>query len=425
MNVLVIPSGTEIGCEIIRSLTNVKGVTVFGANSIECFSSIPEHRLALDISYVNDESFIEDVATLITKFGVTHIFPAHDSAALKLTKYAASLDAKVVSSSYQTNRICRSKSETYRALKSVVKIPRVYTSKSRNIPLPLFSKPDVGQGSVGAKIVSQIEDDTFEPSKIVTEYLPGREFTVDCVTDSEGQMIFAKARAREEIKNGIAVKTSLVEDQGAFLEMAEKISKALSLRGAWFFQVKEDTSGVLTLLEVSTRVAGSMIVNRFNGVNFAELSLLISNGTPVSVLDNGLPVILYRNLDVNIQTSLEFDEVFIDYDDCLLLRESLVNIELVKFIYQCRNLGKTLTLITRHSGNLANSLKQYRLDSLFDNVIHITDRKVKKSEFIVGKKAIFIDDSYSEREDVAKVTKVPCFSVDAIAMLNSAVSRLV
>lgn len=46
------------------------------------------------------------------------------------------------------------------------------------------------------------------------------------------------------------------------MEMAQTISERLKLKGAWFFQVKLATNGILILLEVAPRIAGTMAVNR-------------------------------------------------------------------------------------------------------------------------------------------------------------------
>ncbi|MCU8040296.1 ATP-grasp domain-containing protein [Shewanella xiamenensis] len=412
-NILVVPCGTEIAHELIRSLKDIKNINVFGVNSVECYTDLPLSNVFSDAPLIDDESFIDYIADKVVSNQITHIIPAHDSAALKLTEFAHFFSAKVVSSSYSTNIICRSKRLTYNTLKDKVLVPKLY-GLNDDLNFPLFVKPDVGQGSNGVRKITSSADLNLSEGELLCEYLSGPEFTVDCVTDSNGQLLFAKARQRSVTRNGISVETELVKSQQQFYEFAKKINENIQLRGGWFFQVKENAQRELCLLEVSTRIAGSMITSRFNGINFTELSILISDNIPVSVIDNQLDVKLYRNLAYQFKTNLSYNVIYTDYDDCLLLDNSRVNSDLIKFLFDAINNGKKVVLITRHAGNLQQSLKQFRLSFIFDEIIHITDSEKPKSTFITHSDAIFIDDSFKERKDVSSKLGIPCFSVDMI-----------
>jgi hypothetical protein len=93
-----------------------------------------------------------------------------------------------------------------------------------------------------------------------------------------------------------------------------------------------------------------------------------------------------------------------------------VNTELVKYIFQARNQGIVIVLITQHNKDIHQTLKQYRLAELFDQIIHIKD-KSPKSMFINNKHAIFIDDSFAERTEVKRKHGIPVFSPDMVEML--------
>ena len=97
--------------------------------------------------------------------------------------------------------------------------------------------------------------------------------------------------------------------------------------------------------------------------------------------------------------------------------QEYVNTDLVAFLYQCLNEHIKLTLLTHHDKNIHDSLKAIRLDNLFDRIIHI-DRSHQKSDYIDNEKSIFIDDSFAERVAVARINKIPVFSVDMINMLK-------
>jgi hypothetical protein len=60
--------------------------------------------------------------------------------------------------------------------------------------------------------------------------------------------------------------------------LANKINKKLHFRGVWFFQVKENINGDLSLLEIAPRVAGTMALSRLKGVNLPLMSLFDFSG---------------------------------------------------------------------------------------------------------------------------------------------------
>lgn len=251
---------------------------------------------------------------------------------------------------------------------------------------------------------------------VVTEYLPGKEYTIDCFTKSNGELIFCQGRIRERISNGISVRTRPVSDS-RFLDLALKISKKLKFSGMWFFQVKEGKNNVLTLLEIAPRIAGTMGMYRVKGINFVQLSLFDLLGNDVKIIDNKFNLISDRALYSCYKTDLKYDYVYVDYDDTLV-NNDLVNSFVIKFLYQSLNQGKKIYLITRHGSDLKEDLERHKIsDLLFTDIIRITDKNEKKSKYITHKKSILIDDSFAERYDVHTESDISVFSVDQLEVL--------
>jgi len=136
---------------------------------------------------------------------------------------------------------------------------------------------------------------------------------------------------------------------------------------------------------------------------------------PLSILKNSYPVLLDRALKNKYKKSIDFDSVYIDFDDTILLGDQ-INSQAIQFLYCCVSRGIEIILITRHAGDLQNTLKKYRLHNLFDKVIHLTKNE-KKSSVISHKNAIFIDDSFSERMDVQATKKIHTFDCSMIEFL--------
>ncbi len=231
-------------------------------------------------------------------------------------------------------------------------------------------------------------------------------------------MLYAAARKRNRIKSGISVNTFFVDNQDEFQEIAQKINSALTFRGAWFFQMKRDKAGRLCLLEVASRIGGSSLLSKAKGVNLALMSLFDAFDIDVSLqINSDYHVVLDRAFDNCYHCEgLSFTNVYVDYDDCLILDKSLVNTELIQFLYKCRNDKKNLVLLSKHIGDLNEELRYFRLDSLFDKVIHINDNE-NKCDYIDSQDSIFIDDSFAERERVKKFWGIPVFSPEMIEVL--------
>jgi hypothetical protein len=211
------------------------------------------------------------------------------------------------------------------------------------------------------------------------------------------------------------VSTCTINDvDNTFSNFAIKINSVLSFKGAWFFQVKKNSDGILVLMEAATRIAGSMSTNRVKGVNFAELSLYTHNDISVNVSPNDYQVNQERALANKYQINVKYQHVYVDFDDCLVI-DNKVNEQLVAFLYKAINEGCGIYLVTRHEFDLTKSLAKYRLTGLFDEIFHITDGSAK-STVMSHSDAIFIDDSFRERADVM-VFGLPCFSVDCIEAL--------
>lgn len=419
LRILVFPCGSEIGLEIYHSLRFSRHVELFGASSVSSNHGKYVYTNYIEgLPYVGEQGFIERINSIVDEYKIDYIFPAHDSAIIELSEQRDGLHAVVVTSSKETCAICRSKKATYEKFMGILPVPEVFKIDDVNIKFPVFLKPDIGQGSRGTHLAMSIEEIEFyikkDNSLMLLEYLPGKEFTVDCFTDRHGILRFAGCRERIRIVNGISVDTAPVENVN-FRRLAEVINSLLTFRGVWFFQVKENNNGDLVLMEIAPRVAGSMGLYRNYGINFPLLSLYDAAELDIEIAPNSFEIRMDRALGSLFKTDLQYENVYVDLDDCLIL-ENRVNTQLVAFLYQCFNDRKKLHLLTRHDGNLDENLHLYRLNALFDTITHI-DKCDLKSKYIRESNAIFIDDSFSERIEIKKALGIPVFAPDALECL--------
>ena len=415
-NVLVFPCGSEIGLEVNRALAHSTYFELYGGNSVDDHGKFVYKNYISNIPFIDAPNFIQNINEIIKQHEIDFIIPAHDSVVLKLAENQDKINAIVVTSCAETCKICRSKGKTYEIFSRLIPTPKVYDN---DIKFPVFLKPDVGQGTKGTYKANTWEEINFyfkkDPTLLKLEFLPGKEYTVDCFTNKEGKLLFAEGRERIRINNGISVNSKQTINP-KFQELAEIINRTLSIRGVWFFQVKERTGGELVLMEIAPRIAGTMALFRVMGVNFIQLSLFDRMGIDVSILNNNADIEIDRALFARYSNYDDYDYVYIDFDDTIIVNNN-VNTDVIKFLYQTRNTGKKIILLSKHKQNIKETLLKFAISELiFDEIIMLKQNE-SKANYIKNLNSIFIDDSFSERQAVFDTLRIPVFSLDAIESL--------
>jgi len=424
MNGLIFPSGSTVSVEIIESLKNQKTINnLIGVNSTTNYeTSILFEKTYNDCPIMKeDDECINYLLNICKKEMINFIIPTVDEAHYFFSQKRElfeKIDVKIITSDEFTNGICISKEETYNYFKDKIKCPKMYTLTTSD-QFPLFIKPKVGYGSRNCYKVDNLEDlkKYYSLDKLILEYLPHDEFTVDCFT-YKTELVYTLTRIRKLAKNGLSVITHIETDPDTIskiLTFARIINRFLNFKGAWFFQCKYDADYNLTLLEVSTRIAGASSINRVKGCNLVLLSIYAHYGYPISVRENNFTELcvtkIYKNyLDLDLS---KYKKVYVDLDDTLIINGK-VNEECIYFIYKMKNMEKVIILLTRHLGNVEETLMKVGISkTLFDTVI-VPKKEETKSKYI-DEWSIFVDDSFRERRDC--VENVLCLDVDSLSFL--------
>lgn len=423
-NIFVFPCGSEIGLEIHKSLQYSKGISLYGGSSIDDHGRMVYKNYISGIPDVCNEKFIYEINKLIDKYNIDYIIPAHDSVVLQLALNQKLLNAIVLTSDKDTCSLCRSKHKTYNYFENYNITPNVYENVEDIDKYPVFLKPDVGQGSKGVVLANSRDEVIYNLKQnndlLILEYLPGKEFTIDCFTDKYRKLKFIGQRSRHRVKSGISV-NSVSEMFSKEVEcIANIINNNLNLRGGWFFQVKEDIDGNLKLLEIAPRIAGTMNLYRNKGVNIPLLSIFDREGYDIEIIENEFELEVDRALINRFNLKFEYECVFLDFDDTLTHNEN-INLFVVMFLYQCVTRNKTVYLITKHRNDINETLEKLKIHKgLFEEIIHI--KKNEDKSFYIKKvynykKSIFIDDSFKERLNISKTLNIPVFDIDSIESL--------
>lgn len=423
-NILVFPCGTEIANEIINALKSNKYFKTKLASSKEMSYCNFRNREVHVLPYVTDDRFVGSLKEIINQENIDFIIPAHDDVAFVLSQIEKGLSAEVIGQSHMINEIVRFKDKTYDYFKDILPIADVY-DKEEDIVFPIFVKPKKGQGSQDSFLIKNTQEfEYFKKSQYASdefvwmEYLDGDEFTIDCFSD-KGELLYAGGRAREKMTRGISVQSTLVNDEALtaqFQKFGDIISQKFEMSGLWFYQMKLDINGKLKLLEIGPRVSGTMMLNRARGVNFIELSLYQKLGFDVEIIFNDVEISLGRALVPKYKTNIQYNNLYIDFDDTLFLEEKYINTDLMKLIFQAKNEKKNVYLITKNKkNNLTKALHTFGITHLFDDILHINDSDKKVN--YMKESSILIDDSFFERKEAINAG-IYAFGLDNLKILE-------
>lgn len=420
IKVLVFPCGSEIALEIHSALKFNKAVCLFGASSVPDHGEYVYARYRQISASVESPDLVDQLNALIDEWDIDIVLPAHDSVLLDLAEQRARLKARVAAPEAEVARICRNKNATYAFFAGRDFVPRAVSAPADGI-YPIFAKPAVGQGSQGAERITdparhrQLLESGIE--YVFSEYLPGEECTVDCISDASGVLLHLSPRVRERVKAGISVATRPLPVDTQLEAMGNSIAQALRIKGGWFFQAKRNAQGDWRLLEVAPRIAGSMALSRNRGINYALLTLYAYLEMPFEILPQEFPIRLDRALGNRYRVEHDYECVYLDLDDTLIV-EGRVHPALAALLYQWQAQGVAIVLVTRHAQCPLETLRRYRLaEALFESIVHIQDGSPKSQVIDRSRRSIFIDDSWRERLDVSRQCGIPVFDIDAVEQL--------
>ncbi|MFW6122543.1 MAG: ATP-grasp domain-containing protein [Petrotogales bacterium] len=171
--------------------------------------------------------------------------------------------------------------------------------------VPVCIKPQVGKGSRGFRVIRGDVDKfdiylnykpdstittlydlllTLEgaepfPKLVMTEYLPGKEYSVDLLVRN-GKSLVTVPRSRDGIKLGISF-IGTVENNPDVARMAEQIVDAIGLDYNINLQLKYSVDGSPKIIEINPRVSGTIILCTGAGVNMPYLGVKMALGEDI------------------------------------------------------------------------------------------------------------------------------------------------
>jgi carbamoyl-phosphate synthase large subunit len=293
MRIMVTGLGGMAGANVVKLMP--KGSVVAACDAIPALRSELQRISMPDVKFFtvphasNKDAFKMALNQIVIRYNIDTIIPTVDEELMVLSYRPEHIDARVIVSPYATIRSCNDKAMLFEAVQEESFGPKfVVTDNKQELASfgtdQIFMKPRVGRGSRGVMAFqnySEIPNEAVSKENVFCEFLPGTEYTVDCLFDMEGEPVVIVPRKRLEIFNG---KSALGETQrNPILEdNVKKLSALFKFIGHVNIQFKPDQNGIFKLVEINPRFSGGLPITAEAGVNTPELLYKLLSGEKVS-----------------------------------------------------------------------------------------------------------------------------------------------
>lgn len=291
-NVLVDAAGTVTCQSVIRGLRGAEG----GVNNIITIDSDPVNagRYLSDRFYVcpkaDSGDYITFINELCTSEDIDIFIPIIDSGLLNVSAHLDQINdaVSVIVSPYDTVVRCDNKYKTSNMfMNSGLKTPRVYNKPSDVDKFPVFVRPLLGgRASLNCyKVDSREELDVIwkkiDEYLIITDYIEGQEYTIDCICDMYGNYIASLPRKRLETKSGVSYKAEVVHDE-VLSKSVKTLTEKYQFLGPLNVQCIVDNNGDAWFIEINPRFSGTLAATIAAGLNTVEILLASMLGVEIT-----------------------------------------------------------------------------------------------------------------------------------------------
>lgn len=304
-------AGAPGGPGILKALLKDTNISLVIADADSFASGRFLHQPFYHIPKANDAEFISAIRQLCYQEDINIIFPLVTKELFQLSQYRedfAKENIKIIVSSNDSLEVANNKSRLYEHLKkNGILTPDFLVANTFEKLVeaiyelgypekPVCIKPSVSNGSRGVRIVTDHIDGydllfNYKPNNLyislnnlkdilknreipeilVSEYLPGEEYTIDTIVN-QGVTELIIPRIRTKMNGGISVQGKFIQHNG-IAKYCQDIINSMNLHGPIGIQVKKGTDGVFKILEINPRIQGTSVAAIGAGVNLPSLAV--------------------------------------------------------------------------------------------------------------------------------------------------------
>lgn len=265
--------GSPVAPFVIHELKSKLNCKVIGADmdAMACGGLFCDKFYEVDT--VSSPNYINRLLEICRDESVDVFWPDLDEELLLVSNHRYAFEmigVKIVLSDEGALQTCVSKFNTFKFLSSI-DIPCPYTTYDcmeigNSINYPFILKPDKGRGSKGVFEIKEPRDFEYfwSEGNVLQELLKGNEYTVDTLSDFQGNFVYASIRQRIATDSGISVKGKTVKNDQV-IEYVKKACNKLKLKGPACFQYFESPVGEVKFIEINPRIAGTASISILAG----------------------------------------------------------------------------------------------------------------------------------------------------------------
>lgn len=205
---------------------------------------------------------------------------------------------KVMICSLATLEICQNKQKFIEfCLINNFPIPITYNNKDNIRTLPIFIKPNCGSGSSGTLKINDIKYlNTIDFSNnIIQEFVDWKEYTIDYLSDFNGNYINCVARERINIINGESCVSKIVINE-TITNLCKLLGEKLQLIGHNTIQCFSNENEV-KFIEINPRFGGACNLGIQAGLESPQILLNLLYGKKINIktIKNDMLMLRYSN----------------------------------------------------------------------------------------------------------------------------------
>jgi len=234
--------------------------------------------------------YLDEIRTICELEAISLLVPTIDDELELFARARESFAVRgigVAVSSPETTALCNDKLTTCAHLRAhgvAAAATYIPGTLPERISLPLFVKPRVGRGGIGAYRAQSARDLAFfvdyVDDPVIQEYLDGPEFTIDVLCDFQGRVLSVVPRERVVIRAGVIDRGRTSNDR-ALIDLALACAGVIPFAGAVNIQCRV-ANGRPVVFEINPRFSGGIPLTIAAGADFPRMILDLVAGRQVS-----------------------------------------------------------------------------------------------------------------------------------------------
>ena len=315
INVLILSAGRRVelvNCfKAARDRLKIKG-KVYTADISTTAPALYFSDNYFIIPRISADDYISSLISVCNENHISLIVPTIDTELEKLAqnkeRIESATSARVLISDLKAVSICCDKFKTAEFFEeNGFGYPKVINRKdieTENYAFPLFIKPLNGSSSINAfKINDKRELDFFVgyvKDPLVQECISGKEYTVDCFSDFNGNIITVVPRLRIATRSGEVLKGK-IEKNVQIIQDVKKLLKAFGFIGQITVQCFLCDDGSIKYIEINPRFGGGAPMSIMSGADSCENLYRLLSGEKLAYNENYKDNIVISRFDNSVQ----------------------------------------------------------------------------------------------------------------------------